>query len=70
MNIFNSNDNNGQTTTKTNSQFVQSQILIDCLLRMRSDRTFKSDFISRFKVEYSSDKRQLEIIHEFERDYL
>ncbi|CAF2156985.1 unnamed protein product [Rotaria magnacalcarata] len=44
-------------------------MLIDCLLRMRSNPTDKNEFITYSKKEYAKHDSQLNIIREFEENY-
>jgi hypothetical protein len=67
--IFNTSGSREQSTTELNGQFVHSQILIDCLLRLKSTTTDKHDLVTYCKKQYASDNTQLKIIHEFEQEY-
>ncbi|CAF1297250.1 unnamed protein product [Rotaria sordida] len=70
INIFNTvNAGREKSTSELNGQFVHSQILIDCLLRMRSSSTDRHDFLTYCKKEYANDNSQLNFIREFEHDY-
>jgi hypothetical protein len=46
INIFTTNVNGGKSTTGVNGQFVFSQILIDCLLRLKSTEIDKDELIN------------------------
>src|SRR3984957_19119886 len=59
----------GQSTSGLNGQFVHSQLLIDCLIRMKSTSTDKNELISLCKDEYKGNKTELKIVREFEQDY-
>jgi hypothetical protein len=59
----------GQSTTELNGQFLHSQLLIDCLIRMKSTSTDKNELVSFCKVQYKRNKNELKNIQEFERDY-
>jgi hypothetical protein len=67
--IFHTSGAREQSTTELNGQFVHSQILIDCLLRMKPVSTDKNEFLTYCKKEYANDNSQLNIIHEFEQNY-
>jgi len=67
INIFNTDQ--GQSTTDLNGQFVHSQLLIDCLLRMKSTTSEKNDLISLCKEEYKGNPHELSIINDFEKNY-
>jgi tetratricopeptide (TPR) repeat protein len=69
INVFHANGNQGQSTSELNGQFVHFQLLIDCLLRMKSASKNKNEFISLCKKEYSSNKSQLKMIDDFEKNY-
>jgi hypothetical protein len=69
INIYHTSGTHEQSTTELNGQFVHSQILIDCLIRMRSTSTDKSEFINYCMEEYANNNSQLNIIREFQQDY-
>jgi hypothetical protein len=52
-----------------NEEFIHSQLLIDCLIRMKSSLNDKNELISFCKQYYQNNKSQLMIIKEFENDY-
>lgn len=54
FNIFNSNIKQDQSTTGMNGQFVHSQLLIDCLLRMKSTAVVKNELIGIHRKEHES----------------
>ena len=60
-----------QSSTELNGQFIHSQLLIDCLIRMESSvvGTEKHELIQYFKEKYKNEPEELEIIDEFERGY-
>ncbi len=67
INIFNTD--RGQSTTGLNGQFVHSQLLIDCLLRMEPTTVEKNDLITLCKEEYRGNPHELSIINDFEKNY-
>ncbi len=68
--IFNANAAiHEQSTTGLNGQFLHSQLLIDCLIRMKPTTIDKNELISLCKVQYKRNKIELKNIHEFEQDY-
>ena len=69
INIFNTTNEKEQSTNEINGQFVYSQLLIDCLLRMPSTSTDKDELIDLCKKQYKDNATELAIIVEFERDY-
>lgn len=58
-----------QSTTGVNGQFLHSQLLIDCLIRMKSTPTDKNELVSLCKIQYKRNKTELKNIHEFYQDY-
>ncbi|CAF2944381.1 unnamed protein product [Rotaria sp. Silwood2] len=69
ISICNSNKNSEKSTTELDGQFVQSQLLIACLLKMKTTSTDKNEFISECRKTYKDNKAQLIYIDEFEREY-
>jgi tetratricopeptide (TPR) repeat protein len=69
INIFNTTGQKEQSTTEINGQFVHSQLLIDCLLRMTPKSTDKNEIIALCKKQYKDNATELAIIYEFEKDY-
>ncbi|CAF1278691.1 unnamed protein product [Rotaria magnacalcarata] len=67
INIFNKDQ--GQSTTGLNGQFVHFQLLIDCLLRMKSSTQERNDLIHLCKEEYKGNPHELSIINDFEKTY-
>ena len=68
--IVNSNDDNhGQSTTDLGGQFLHSQLLIDCLIKMKSTDKDKSELITLCKQRYTQNPAELKIVEEFEREY-
>ena len=70
MLIYNSNVIDEQSTTGLDGRFVQSQLLISCLLKMKTIRSDRHEFICRCREFYKENKKQLEAIDEFEKDYV
>jgi tetratricopeptide (TPR) repeat protein len=69
INTFSTSDNAGKSTTGLNGQFVYSQLLIDCLLRMKSNEIDKNELISLCEKEYEGNNSQLNVLREFKHDY-
>ncbi|CAF3102110.1 unnamed protein product [Rotaria socialis] len=69
LDIFDTRANQGKSSTELNGQFVHSQLLINCLMRMRSTPNDKADFVSFLKKAYAHNESNLTIVREFERDY-
>jgi tetratricopeptide (TPR) repeat protein len=70
ISIFNSNiQGEEQSSTRLNGQFIHSQLLIDCLIRMESSSNERQELITLCKQQYKYNPTELEIVKEFERDY-
>ncbi len=67
--IFNSNNNHEQSTTGLDGRFVQSQLLIACLLRMKTSRTDKKEFVLQCREFYKGNDKVLKLVNEFEEEY-
>lgn len=67
INIFNTEHE--QSTTGLNGQFIHFQLLIDCLLRMKSTKIERNDLIKLCKTQYQNNARELSIIDEFDQTY-
>jgi tetratricopeptide (TPR) repeat protein len=67
--ICSSKTGHDQSTVELNGQFLHSQLLIDCLLRMKSISTDKNELISLARKESEGNKRELDILQEFEQSY-
>ncbi|CAF1000781.1 unnamed protein product [Adineta steineri] len=69
INIFTTNVGAGKSTTGVNGEFVFFQILIDCLLRLKSTEIDKNELISLCEKEYEGNYIELNNLREFEKDY-
>jgi tetratricopeptide (TPR) repeat protein len=70
ISIINPNDHSKeQSSTGLDGQFIHSQLLIDCLIRMKSLSTDKNDLISLCKQIYKKNRGEQKIVREFERKY-
>jgi len=58
-----------QSTTDLSGQFLHSQLLIDCLINMKSNANDKRELISLCKQRYEGSSIELKIVKEFEREY-
>ncbi len=63
MNMFN------KSTTSINGQFVFCQLLVDCLLRLKTNDIDKDELISYCETEYNGNIPELIKLREFEKDY-
>ncbi|CAF4935073.1 unnamed protein product, partial [Rotaria socialis] len=66
INIFTTG---GTSTTGVNGQSVFSQILIDCLLRLKSTKADKKELIEHCKQQYQGNNSELSNLREFCEDY-
>ncbi|CAF2947885.1 unnamed protein product [Rotaria sp. Silwood2] len=70
MNFSNTNNNkHEQSTSDLSGQFIQSQLLIDCLVRMKPTSNEKNDFISLCQQYYKGNTAELSLLNEFEKFY-
>ncbi|CAF2642409.1 unnamed protein product [Rotaria sp. Silwood2] len=69
MNIYNVSGNADKSTTELNGHFIHSLLLIDVLIRMKSDEADKNKLIQVCKDKYSGNEPQLAVVREFECDY-
>ncbi|CAF1113659.1 unnamed protein product [Adineta steineri] len=69
INIFTTNVDAGKSTTGVNGQFVFSQILVDCLLRLKSTEIDKNELINLCQSEYEGNYTELSNLREFQQDY-
>ncbi|CAF1319918.1 unnamed protein product [Adineta ricciae] len=69
IDFFHANESSEQSSTTLNGQFIHSQLLINCLLRMKLTINDKNELISLCKEEYNGNPRQLSIVGEFETNY-
>ncbi|CAF1277467.1 unnamed protein product [Rotaria sordida] len=67
--VFNTLSTQEKSSTELNGYFVQSQLLIDVLLRMKASSTDKHELISWCKEEYKDNTTALAIILDFEHNY-
>ncbi|CAF4080405.1 unnamed protein product, partial [Adineta steineri] len=59
----------GKSTTGVNGQFVFSQILVDCLLQLKSTDIDKNELINCCQNEYEGNDTELNNLHEFKEYY-
>ncbi len=69
IDIFTASADAGQSTMGVNGQFVFSQVLIDCLLRLKDNQTDKAELINSCKSEYEGNPMELDNLREFETEY-
>ncbi|CAF3611522.1 unnamed protein product [Rotaria sp. Silwood1] len=69
INIFNKNRGKGKSTSGLNGKFVFSQMLIECLLRLKSTETDTNEVIKCCKQQYEGNSVELNLIRKFEKTY-
>ena len=69
MSFYQTNNRREQTTSGLNGQFVRSQLLIDCLLRMPPTLSDKAEFVALCSDKYHDDPKKLEIVHQLAETY-
>ncbi|CAF5033552.1 unnamed protein product, partial [Rotaria sp. Silwood1] len=69
INIFTTGSDAGKSTGGVNGKFVFSQVLIDCLLRLKSTQADIKELIKLCKNAYEGNSFELSNIHEFQKDY-
>ncbi|CAF2977620.1 unnamed protein product [Rotaria sp. Silwood2] len=69
INTFTIGSGAGTSTTGVNGQFVFSQVLIDCLLRLKYTSTDKKELIDFCQQQYESNRNELSNLREFDQDY-
>ncbi|CAF4790259.1 unnamed protein product [Rotaria sp. Silwood1] len=71
INIFSSNIDQEVSTVELSGQFIHSQLLIDCLLRMKSTETEIEDFVNfcKSRKEYQGNEEHLRRVQQFQNEY-
>ncbi|CAF1152781.1 unnamed protein product [Adineta steineri] len=69
MNMFTTISDAGKSTTGINGQFAFSQLLLDCLLRLKSNENDRNELITCCEKEYEGNQNELNHLHEFQRSY-
>ncbi|CAF1303903.1 unnamed protein product, partial [Rotaria sordida] len=69
INIFTTGPDAGKSTGGVNGKFVFSQVLIDCLLRLKSTQADTKELIKLCRNAYEGNSFELSNIHEFQKDY-
>ncbi|CAF1122140.1 unnamed protein product [Adineta steineri] len=69
MSIFDQNNDYEQSTTGLDGRFLQTQLLIACLVKMKTTPRDKNEFLLQCREIYKDNPKQLKIIDEFEQDY-
>ncbi|CAF0991713.1 unnamed protein product [Adineta steineri] len=69
MNMFTTINDAGKSTTGINGQFAFSQLLLDCLLRLKSNENDRNELISCCEKEYEGNQNELNHLQEFQSSY-
>ncbi|CAF3897685.1 unnamed protein product [Rotaria sp. Silwood2] len=69
INIFTIGSGKGKSTSDLNGKFLFSQVLIDCLLKLKSTEKGTNEVIKCCKQEYKGNNLELHNIQEFEQTY-
>ncbi|CAF3158929.1 unnamed protein product [Rotaria sp. Silwood2] len=69
INIFTTGGGAGNSTMGLNGEFVFSQVLIDCLIRLRYTESDKKELIRLCKQQYKGNSVELSNIREFQDEY-
>ena len=69
MNFFHLDTNNEKSTMEINGEFLQSQLLIDCLHQIKSTETDKDKLANLCKKLYENNPYQQLIINHFQNTY-
>jgi hypothetical protein len=68
-NSYTIGDNVGQSTTTINGIFIYFQLLIDCLMRLESNKNDTQELIELCREKYKDSKSELDRIYEFKQKY-
>ncbi|CAF1281319.1 unnamed protein product [Rotaria sordida] len=69
INIFTTGSGAGKSTGGVNGKFVFSQVLIDCLLRLKSTQADTKELIKLCKNTHEGNNFELSNLREFQKDY-
>ncbi|CAF1334245.1 unnamed protein product [Rotaria sp. Silwood1] len=69
INTFTTGSGAGKSTSNVNGKFVFSQVLIDCLLRLKSTQTDIKELIKICKSAYEGNDKELSNLREFRKNY-
>lgn len=67
--VFDIFASDGESTTQINGKFVFFQVIIDCLLRLKSNESEKNELIDMCRNAYQGKKTELDILEEFQKNY-
>lgn len=69
MNLSNATSKHEQSTSDLGGQFLHFQLLIDCLLRMKSSSTDSKELIALCQEYYKGNEIELAMVNDFEKYY-
>ena len=69
FNIYKKSLDDESSVTESNHQFISSELLIDCLLRIKPNLTDKKQFLSLCRELYQGNSTDLSLLDEFEKNY-
>ena len=69
INISQFNNLVEKSTNELNGKFLHSQLLIDCLLRMKTDQTDRHEFVEFCRTIYENNPNELNLIRNFDETY-
>ncbi|CAF1925305.1 unnamed protein product [Rotaria magnacalcarata] len=69
INVFTTTTDAGKSTTGVNGQFLFSQLVINCLLRLKPNEMDKNELISCFEKEYRGNQLELDHLRKFQKNY-
>ncbi|CAF0746651.1 unnamed protein product [Adineta steineri] len=69
VNMFTTISDAEKSTTGINGQFAFSQLLLDCLLRLKSNENDRHELISYCEKEYEGNQNELNHLDEFQSSY-
>ena len=67
--VVNSNNSDEQSTISLDGRFLQSQLLISCLLKMKNTQADKCEFLLQCRQFYKDNAKQLKHIDDFAKNY-
>ncbi|CAF1479083.1 unnamed protein product, partial [Rotaria sordida] len=69
MDFYTTGSDAGKSTTGVNGKFIFSQVLIKCLLRLKSTQEDKEELISLCEKQYEGNSVELNNLREFKENY-
>ena len=69
ISIFHTKSDRKQSTTVNNDDFICFQLLISCLIRIKSNAKDKNELFSICQEEYQGNETELDVVREFQENY-